>query len=756
MTATATATTTRHVLAGLRPEPLASYLAGLGLIRVLGEQADPAATAAWTADGLAVTTTVEDIASWLADVYVPTPVLSPWNNGSGFGPKDKEPRRVLGILCEHPSPRLAHFREAIRLAEEVVVKARARGWIGQSTGGGDKARVVQEFRNRAPEALVPWIDAAVVLAGEDALFPPLLGTGGNDGRLDFSTNFHQRLLDVVGTSGRVRTVALGQARDLLDGSEAEPLAGAAIGQFDPGGAGGPGSSQFGAAASVVNPWRYILLVEGALLFAASTVRRNQHYGPRERRAAIPFTVDGSPDGTASGAAGEESRGELWAPVWTQGFTLPEIRQLFTEARASWKGRPARRAVDFYAATRTLGVARGVGEFTRYGLQRRNGLAFAAVPLDRITVRERAEVRLAADVEDWTSRINGSEASAAVRQAKRRFDTAHLVYARDGGALRLARMLAALTSLEQAVGRSGRIRDSAPVRRPPRARDFLDVLAAGEPSPELRIAVGIASCVTLPGADRGHARSMRQILLPVDPPGPAERGRAGGHWRDTALVPGFGLKPLSQVLADVIVWRSRTAPAEHDPKQTFRGVPTFRSGAIPVPASDLHAFAGGRVDEASLDLWLRACLALDWLGVRQSWPSGDPAVLQPTLGLLQPLALGLTSSQAREAGLGDGGLTPSEPAEDLRLALRPDWATRLAAGQIHAVHSEAVIRLRQAGWTAVPAPSANPPGNGTLIAAALVPRCRNPWRVLRQLALPARQSDDPALSDSNEPSDSEEQ
>jgi hypothetical protein len=34
-------TITRHVLPGLRPEPLASYLAGLGLIRVLGEQAAP-------------------------------------------------------------------------------------------------------------------------------------------------------------------------------------------------------------------------------------------------------------------------------------------------------------------------------------------------------------------------------------------------------------------------------------------------------------------------------------------------------------------------------------------------------------------------------------------------------------------------------------------------------------------------------------------------------------------------------------------
>ena len=106
---------TRHVLPGLRPEPLASYLAGLGLIRVIGEQADPAATAAWTPDGLVIGTTVPDIAAWLADEYVPTPVLSPWNNGSGFGPKDKEPVRALDALLAHPSPRLAPFRDAIQV-----------------------------------------------------------------------------------------------------------------------------------------------------------------------------------------------------------------------------------------------------------------------------------------------------------------------------------------------------------------------------------------------------------------------------------------------------------------------------------------------------------------------------------------------------------------------------------------------------------------------------------------------------------------
>ena len=124
-----TATITRHACPGLRPEPLASYLAGLGLIRVIGEQADPAATAAWTPDGLAITTTVNDIAAWLADEYVPTPVLSPWNSGSGFGAKDKEPLRALEALLAHPSPRLDPLQAAIPVAP-------AGGRQGTRSGAG--------------------------------------------------------------------------------------------------------------------------------------------------------------------------------------------------------------------------------------------------------------------------------------------------------------------------------------------------------------------------------------------------------------------------------------------------------------------------------------------------------------------------------------------------------------------------------------------------------------------------------------------
>ena len=642
---------------------------------------------------------------------MPTPVLSPWNGGSGFGPKDVEPKKRLVRLLEDASPRLSGFRGAFRAAQEVVRRAQTSGWIAQDGRVVDKARVVQEFRNLCPDELVPWIDASVVLAADKPLFPPILGTGGNDGRLDFSTNFHEQLLVVLDGSPRGRERSWSWARDLLAGRETERLAAAPVGQFDPARAGGQGSSPYGAAASLVNPWEYVLLVEGALLFASGAARRHQH---DVGRAAMPFTVTFSPDGSVSGSDGEESRGEVWVPVWQGSCTLAEIRQLFGEARASWRGRPARRAVDFYAATRALGVARGVGEFVRYGLQQRNGLAFVAVPLDRVQVRENPDVRLLGGVEDWVARIPRGAGSRAVSTALRQYEAAELAYARDGGALALRDLLAALTALELAVGRSGRAREQVRVRRAPGAVGILQVLIGAE-CRELRIAVGLASCATMPGRAHAAARTMRQILLPVDPWDPADRAHRDGSWRDAPIVPGFGSRPLAPVLADVLAWRSRTAADEAVDDRTaigFRGVPTFRRG-LPVPAADLHALARGQIDQVQLDTWLRACLALDWRGVPlPSWKSPDPVLFVPALALLHPLAAVLADSE-------DSGAP--------RLALGADWAVRLAAGQIAAVHLDVLRRLSQAGWDGVPplpetGPAASRAVSGAALAAALVPRC----------------------------------
>ena len=42
-----------------------------------------------------------------------------------------------------------------------------------------------------------WLDAAIAISSDGSrAFAPILGTGGNDGRLDFTQNFMQRLVDL--------------------------------------------------------------------------------------------------------------------------------------------------------------------------------------------------------------------------------------------------------------------------------------------------------------------------------------------------------------------------------------------------------------------------------------------------------------------------------------------------------------------------------------------------------------------------------
>src|SRR5690349_9399584 len=138
---------TQHVLAGLRPTPLGGYLAGLGLFRSLAEQTDPLATARWTDAGLVIETAVDDLAGWLVDQYVPTPVLSPWNEGSGFGTKDRTPKVVLDKLLVLPQPRLDGYRAALPAATAVASRYRS------PDSGWSKERAVREFRNTCPDEL---------------------------------------------------------------------------------------------------------------------------------------------------------------------------------------------------------------------------------------------------------------------------------------------------------------------------------------------------------------------------------------------------------------------------------------------------------------------------------------------------------------------------------------------------------------------------------------------------------------------------
>src|SRR5699024_8622243 len=94
---------------------------------------------------------------------------------------------------ESASERFANYRTCLDIAEQALHGMNRDA----SPKGDDKAVLLTRIRNLLPDDALGWFDASVSLAGASAQYPPLLGTGGNDGRLDFTNNFMPRLLDVI-------------------------------------------------------------------------------------------------------------------------------------------------------------------------------------------------------------------------------------------------------------------------------------------------------------------------------------------------------------------------------------------------------------------------------------------------------------------------------------------------------------------------------------------------------------------------------
>jgi len=100
-------------LHGCRPLPLAHYLKALGILRILGEQADDTAAGRWVHDEFEVASVFDQQAmvDFLLTRYSPTPVLAPWNGGSGFFRKDNT--EAIEAIARGKASRLTPYREVI-------------------------------------------------------------------------------------------------------------------------------------------------------------------------------------------------------------------------------------------------------------------------------------------------------------------------------------------------------------------------------------------------------------------------------------------------------------------------------------------------------------------------------------------------------------------------------------------------------------------------------------------------------------------
>ncbi len=707
-----------HRLEGRRAVPLAHYLGALGVLRLVAEQADPEARGCWERDTFILQTRLDrnEVETFFLEDYEPTPLVAPWNGGSGFYSRDNT--SAIDTITTASASRLAPYQRAIAAARSVLTRL---GIVEKPTDG--KTQLLTACRNRFPEVALPWLDAAFALTTDGPKYPPLLGTGGNDGRLEFSNNHMQRLLDLFDAeTGASRPATAGLLRDALFGEACADLGGGAIGQFLPRSAGGPNARSHFDANALFNPWDFVLMLEGAVLFASATSRRLEH--EPGGALAFPFAVRPASVGYGSAAPPDEetsnSRHEMWLPLWGAPAALPELKALLAEGRGRVAGRTAANGVDFARAISTLGVDRGISAFQRYGFQVRNGLAYFATPLTRLEVRERPAVRLLDNIDSLLSSlrraVTSDGAPASVRRAHRQLEQAIVAFCQRDDALRSQDVLIALAETELAIANSLRWTKDVGLRPLPML-DAQWVSHCDDDSAEWRLALALGA-LTATFRPRKAEESPREMPLRchLEPVAVTRAGkRTTVTWlaHDTRDVV-WGRSPsAAERLIAVLERRLHLFAQQGDvPADGKRGPERPRSyrdrARHFARADDVAAFIEQRVDDTRLLRLVAASSLLDLDGKpaprsEQETPPTEP--VEAAYGLFKLCFAGMPLQRAasigeidvpvapqilRLAAAGRGGQAVEVAARRLRGCGLPPATAHVDPGQIRAPRIAAAV------------------------------------------------------------------
>lgn len=693
-----------HELKGCAPTPLAHYLKALGILRLVAEQKDPEARGWWEGDRFFLATHLNEseLLRFFLEEYAPTPMVAPWNKGSGFFNNDS----VFNPIENSTASRFSYCREGIAASRSLLselsiadqdvrnIKAETKQ-KDMSKAQKDSLKQSEDYKQRLAAAekrfktlkaeFIPqlrcswrgrhleWLDAAMVMNGEgEAQFPSLLGTGGNDGRLDFANNYFQNLNEVFclkDTAGKPRQEASDWFSNALWGSLVNSYRPGAIGQYAPGAIGGANSTVGPDGDSLLNPVDLLLLLEGAILFTAHATRR---LSSRESiRAAAPFVVNSSGSGYASAGTNDESaRGEQWMPLWSQPVTIQELKHLFAEGRSRIGIKPVHESLEMARAVANLGTARGIFAFQRYGYIERNGQSNLAVPLGRFRVPDRVYPLLSCldDLDRWLvqlrSAVHDRNAPFRLQMAERSLSN-HLfsVTQHPDEPARWQSVVLALADVEAILLSSPKYRTGPiPKLKPEWA------LAGDDGSPEWRLALVFAMQAESFGKDGRPKNPIRRHLVP-EKNGEVAAVMKGRRGTDDAIA---------------LVQRRLIEAAQKGKRQ----LPLQAAKCVEVKMDDLALLISGRVDLDRTLAFARTLMALDGY----AW-ARNPQKLAPSAERRWPDDAWMAIRLAMIPWpLKDGRTIPNDPAI-LRRLESGDGATAidLAMRRLHAAGIRTTIR-----------------------------------------------------------------
>lgn len=600
-------------LKGCRVTPLAGYLKALAVLRLVAEQIDSSATGRWEGDSFVLHTRLseEELVQFFLLEYSPAPITAPWNSDSGYYSSQET---SIKKIEDTTSPRFAVMRNTVSIVRNELKKLNI-----VNSPKGLKKELLQNLRNRLPDDAVRWMDAVVVMNNDSMFYPPIFATGGNDGRLEFTINFMNRLLDVLLPEGAHFQNAQSLLQAALFDEITKGLFKGAIGQFYPGAAGGANQTTGFESNSLINPWDYILMIEGAISFSCAVTKRleTNTFGDM----AAPFVVDNSPGGYGSAAESEESRAEMWLPIWDQFVSYNEIQNILNEGRVRLGRRYPRNGLEFAQAVASLAVDRGIKEFSRIGFQNRNGKSYFAVSLGRFQVVRNPTVDLLRECDEWLDQFfrfgRAKEAPARVRAAANSLESAILRMTQVRDRETTQGVLFAIGRAEQAAATSRKwaiekgVRPIAPIDA--KWRD-----AAATDDPEWRLANALTAT---------FFNKQYQVVRTALEPSVYDSGWAWLKSTTPDHVQEGNIVDLLHRLIDRWLLNLAKNPAPG----TSPDWPV--QSAIPARLEDVAAFLAGQIDEARLFDAVRA-LMLVKTNNQTSVDAGEPVMLPAFYGLLR--------------------------------------------------------------------------------------------------------------------------
>jgi CRISPR-associated protein Csx17 len=577
------------------PAPLGSYLKSLGVFRLIAEQAGGNVRGWWSEDTfvLECDLTRDELLEFFLTRYEPTPIVAPWNGGSGFYTDEDG----ISAIEKTTDQRFREYRQTISVC-------RAFPEVLAGRENDDKVRrtaILRRCRNLLSDRAIEWLDAVIGIDAEgDRSFPPILGTGGNEGRLDYTNNFMSRIAALLIQPNAKLPVRELLANALFGDRTAALQAGAAAGQYDPGRAGGANQGPGVGAEAFTNPWDLVLTLEGAVAWSSGLYRR-QGAGNRSILCS-PFTVQVTAVAYGSASKREEAWGEVWTPLWRNPVRYAELKKLLREGRASVDGRAARNGLEFVEAAASLGVDRGIDRFVRYSLLKRRGKSYIALPTSSIVPGYRRnadhvrELRHFLDV--LRSEALACKAELDLRATEEAMYQALVMERREN-----------MQALARALGRElRRLATTTDFRLPNRELNATEWLRACgfEDCPEVRIAAALASIWT-----RGLGSLTEQLL---------RSGRTFA-WYGSSLP-----ARMTSVLQRRIL-SAATAESEANPLEA----------GCEIDPGDAALFVDRSVDDRAIEEFLFAFLTLSWKNLRL--PAYDTAKVLPAYAVMKSLFLG---------------------------------------------------------------------------------------------------------------------